>query len=170
MLKIDRNNQIIYEKGDVRYHGLIGRCKSGLQYVLMYPENMQDDKELIVESLNYNPDNKDVKDIKDITDEVVQQAVIPPVTDMMDWMQDASVLMPIVPHDKSYSPYYQQLSRECFSSELAGKREVDRIDLQYLDCIEDAKEKLRAITQKRVPDKVFLHGYSSSGVFAQRFQ
>lgn len=52
---------------------------------------------------------------------------------------------------------------------MAGKREFERIDLQYLECIQDAKDSLRQLTGKRVPDKVFINGYSSSGVFAQRF-
>lgn len=159
-------DQISYRKGDISYRGCIVTVKTNLQYVLMYPENMQDDKQLIVESLNYNTEDRN---IKDWSDRGVQDNLMNSLSARMEWVKDAPILMPIVPHDKTYTPYYQQLSRDCFTDELAGKREFERIDLKYLDCIQDAKDTLRKLTGKRVTDKVFINGYSSSGVFAQRF-
>ena len=88
---------------------------------------------------------------------------------MMNWFQDAPILIPIVPSVQGNVPDYQQLSIECFSDEMKDKRAYERIDLQYLECIESAKKELEALTHKRVPKKVFLNGYSASGVFAQRF-
>ena len=57
------------------------------------------------------------------------------------------------------------MAHEC----IEGKAKSERIDIQYLECIESAKEKVKEITGKNVADKVFLNGYSVSGVFAQRF-
>ena len=37
------------------------------------------------------------------------------------------------------------------------------------DCILDAKSQIEEITGKKVQDKIFLSGYSASGVLAQRF-
>ena len=65
MFQIDPNSQITYKNGDVSYRGLIVTDKTNLQYVLMYPENMQDDKQLIVESLNYNTEDRNIKDTSD---------------------------------------------------------------------------------------------------------
>jgi len=55
-------NQISYQRGNINYRGRIITGKTNLQYVLMYPENMQDDKQLIVESLNYNTEDRNIKD------------------------------------------------------------------------------------------------------------
>jgi pimeloyl-ACP methyl ester carboxylesterase len=71
--------------------------------------------------------------------------------------------MPIVPSSEKGNIDFQQLSIECFS------RNNSRVDLQYLECIKDAQKKLREETNRRIPEKVFLNGNSSSGVFAQRF-
>ena len=169
MLQIDENGKIepyTDKSTGVTYLGLVVKDKTNLQYALVYPENMQDDKPLIVESLNKNIEDRN---IKNISDQEVRETLAASLTDRIKWVKDAPILMPIVPHDKTYTPYYQQLSRDCFTDELAGKREFERIDLQYLDCIQDAKDILRQLTGKRVPDKVFINGYSSSGVFAQRF-
>lgn len=168
ILQIDENGKIepYTNESGVTYRGLIVMDRTNLQYALVYPENMQDDKQLIVESLNKNPEDRN---IKDISDQEVRGTLAASLTARIEWSKDAPILMPIVPHDKTYAPYYQQLSRDCFTDELAGKREFERIDLQYLECIQDAKDSLRQLTGKRVPDKVFINGYSSSGVFAQRF-
>ena len=37
------------------------------------------------------------------------------------------------------------------------------------ECIDDARTQIEKITGKKVQDKIFLSGYSASGVFAQRF-
>ncbi len=58
-------NQISYQKGNINYKGRIVIGKTNLQYVLMYPENLQDDKTLVVQSLNFGREDKDVIDITD---------------------------------------------------------------------------------------------------------
>lgn len=58
-------NQISYQKGNINYKERIVIGKTNLQYVLMYPENLQDDKTLVVQSLNFGREDKDVIDITD---------------------------------------------------------------------------------------------------------
>ena len=38
-----------------------------------------------------------------------------------------------------------------------------------MECIIEAREKIKQLSGKKVSDKIFLNGYSASGVFAQRF-
>ena len=64
-------------------------------------------------------------------------------------------------------PYFQQLSKETFDNSLPIEQR--RIDLQTLNAIEDAKRNYFQLTGNKLEDKVFMHGYSASGVFAQRF-
>ena len=66
-------SQISYQKGNISYKGRIVIGKTNLQYVLMYPENLQDDKTLVVQSLNFGRNNRDVKDI---TDRGVQESLM----------------------------------------------------------------------------------------------
>jgi hypothetical protein len=78
------------------------------------------------------------------------------------------ILLPILPtYGVDGRPYFQQLSPECFDKNLP--KEQQRIDLQLVNVINDAKTKFNKITGKTLDDKVFMHGYSASGVFAQRF-
>ena len=41
--------------------------------------------------------------------------------------------------------------------------------MQIINTINKAKNKIKQETGRDVADKIFLNGYSSSGVFAQRF-
>lgn len=76
------------------------------------------------------------------------------------------ILIPILPSMEG-RPYFQQLSRECF--ELDKSDPYYRIDEQVVMSIEKAKEMLKEDFGVHAEDKIFLNGYSSSGVFAQRF-
>jgi len=90
---------------------------------------------------------------------------------MLEIVDDAPIMIPFLPDVKGGIPYYQQLSRECFEESSDGEYNIDfpRVDLQVVDAINDAKRRITEITSKKVADKIFLNGYSSSGVFAQRF-
>lgn len=136
--------------------------KGVLPYILLIPENLSEGKRLVVESLNY--EGTDVLD--DILPHAKQQADI-----AMKIFDDAPILIPFIPDVKGGIPYYQQLSRECFEESKNGKYHIEypRIDLQIIKTIEDAKEKLKIKAGKGTAEKIFLNGYSSSGVFAQRF-
>ena len=136
--------------------------KGVLPYILLIPEKLSEGKRLVVESLNY--ENTNVLD--DILPHAKQQADI-----AMKIFDDEPILIPFIPDVKGGIPYYQQLSRECFEESKDGKYHIEypRIDLQIIKTIEDAKGKLKIKTGKETAKKIFLNGYSSSGVFAQRF-
>ena len=76
------------------------------------------------------------------------------------------IVVPLIPSYKDY-PYLQQLSQECFS--LSSDDRNYRIDKQVVRIIDRAKSILEKENGLVVKDRIFLNGYSSSGVFAQRF-
>lgn len=146
-----------------RFTGYLSiREDSILPYVLVIPEDLGDGKELVVESLNLEGTNM----IEKITPHVIEQ-----LKGMVEIIDDAPILIPFTPDVRGGIPYYQQLSRECFQKSNNGKYEINypRIDLQIINTINNAKRKIKQETGKNVADKIFLSGYSSSGVFAQRF-
>jgi len=136
--------------------------KSVLPYMLIIPENLDDEKELVVESLNFEGTNQ----IDRIAPRVIEQ-----LKGMVEVIDDAPILIPFTPDVRGGVPYYQQLSRECFEKARNEdyKIEYPRVDLQIIATINNAKEKIKQKTGRNVADKIFLNGYSSSGVFAQRF-
>lgn len=78
----------------------------------------------------------------------------------------APIIVPLIPSHKNY-PYLQQLSIECFDIPKGDKNY--RMDEQVVRIINKSKNILRDDIGLIVSDKIFLNGYSSSGVFAQRF-
>ena len=70
--------------------------------------------------------------------------------------------MPILPSPSKDPPYYQQLSYDCFKN---GQRP----DLDVVNALNKAKIILNDGYKIKTNDKIFLNGYSTSGVFAQRF-
>ncbi len=136
--------------------------KGILPYILVIPENLNEGKELIVESLNFEKTN--------IINKIVPH-VIEKLKDMVEVIDDAPILIPFIPNVIGGIPYYQQLSRECFQDASNGEYKINypRIDLQIINTINNARDKIQQETGRKVTDKIFLNGYSSSGVFAQRF-
>lgn len=136
--------------------------KEVLPYILVMPEDLDNGKELVVESLNFEGNNS----INKIAPHVIEQ-----LKKMVEVINDAPILIPFTPDVKGGIPYYQQLSRECFEKSSNRKYKIDypRIDLQIINTINNAKDKIEQETGRKVKDKIFLNGYSSSGVFAQRF-
>lgn len=78
----------------------------------------------------------------------------------------APIIIPLIPSHKNY-PYLQQLSIECFDIPKGDKNY--RIDEQVIRIINKSKTILKNEVGLTASDKIFLNGYSSSGVFAQRF-
>lgn len=76
------------------------------------------------------------------------------------------IIVPLIPSYRN-APYFQQLSRECF--ELSTDDRNYRIDEQIVRIVDKAKEIVKKEKGIDLEDKIFLNGYSSSGVFAQRF-
>ena len=147
-------------------------------YVLVVPKEMSDGAKLIVESnnkeRNFSNAPLDYRYHKD-RDFLIDQAVYSIIGNYnspsrLDHIEKtgAPFLMPILPTLKSGNPYFQQLSTECFDSSLNGT-DFERIDLQVIKMIDDAKNFIYDKEHKTIQDKIFLNGYSSSAVFAQRF-
>lgn len=78
----------------------------------------------------------------------------------------APIVIPLIPSYENY-PYLQQLSKECFN--ISSDDKNYRIDEQVVKIISKAKIIIEEENGLVVKDKIFLNGYSSSGVFAQRF-
>jgi len=76
------------------------------------------------------------------------------------------IIVPLIPSYED-APYFQQLSQECFS--LSSNDRNYRIDEQVVSIIKKAKSILQIERGLITKNKIFLNGYSSSGVFAQRF-
>ncbi|MGN0961548.1 MAG: hypothetical protein ACI4PF_05060 [Christensenellales bacterium] len=129
-------------------------------YILCVPNRLQDGDTLFVESNNEENPNKLYQSAELTTKNILS---------LMNGSANKSpILVPILPTNGIDSrPYFQQLSHECFDENLP--KEKQRIDLQLVSAIEDAKNKIFELTSKKLDDKIFMHGYSASGVFAQRF-
>ncbi len=123
-------------------------------YVLYVPNNISDEQRLIVETNNCESD-----DYKNILEQV--GGVIKNFFNSTN--NSAPVLVPLLPSEK-YKPYYQQLSRDIFY-----ERDVNRVDDKVVSNIKEALNIIERDNGVKLDHKVFMHGYSSSGVFAQRF-
>ena len=128
-----------------------------IPYILVLPKQIKDNCVLAVEVNNLETENENellnnaLLTVYDLTRKLIEY--------------DSPVLVPVLPSVKNGIPYYQQLARECFSG--LNDNKFYRIDLQVLNIINEAKQKIsESVT---VNEKIFLNGYSSSAVFAQRF-
>lgn len=128
------------------------------RYLLAIPENMRDNAEMFVETYNSGGRQKTSYD-ENIMEAMSENGNAIEKT-LLDAITDFPVVLPIVP-DILGLPDFQQLS-------LEAVRDF-KIHEQVLKCIEDARVRIKEITDKEVQEKFFLHGYSASGVFAQRF-
>ncbi|MDO6389211.1 hypothetical protein Q4E40_03660 [Pontibacter sp. BT731] len=76
------------------------------------------------------------------------------------------LLVPIFPRSQTNWTYYTHaLDRDVL---LTNEAEIERLDLQLLAMVEDAKIQLGAQGYK-LEDKFFMTGFSASGTFANRF-
>lgn len=140
--------QIIYPSEEDNY---------SIPYVLVTPKKMRDNCLLAVEVNNLETEDKD----KLLDNGLLAAYCL--TKKLKDF--DNPVVVPIIPSVKNGVPYYQHLSRECFF--IPEDNSFHRIDLQMLNIINDAKRRISENVE--INDKIFLNGYSASGVFAQRF-
>lgn len=114
--------------------------------------------QIVVESNNLESNN-----LQEIVDQGIQTGI-----NLAYLTKDlpSPIVVPLIPSCKN-QPYFQQLSIECFY--LSNDDINYRIDEQVVKII----DKTRSILEKEIglttKYKIFLNGYSSSGVFAQRF-
>lgn len=129
-------------------------------YILCIPKNLSEINMLYIETNN----EENPKDL-----EISAERTTINILNLMNGSGNKSpIFIPILPTNGiNGRPYFQQLSYECFDEGL--QVEQQRIDLQLVHAISDVKSKFYEITGKILEDKVFMHGYSASGVFAQRF-
>lgn len=129
---------------------------NGLSYILAIPEQIQDNCQMVVES--YNSGNQQENSYKENVLFALNNNY--QLKRLMQIVGSEPILIPIVP-DIIGEPDDQQLSRESIIKNDIHKK--------FLDCIQDAKERVEKSTGKKINDRIFLNGYSASGVFAQRF-
>lgn len=130
--------------------------KFSIPYILIIPKHIDDESMLVVEVNNCETENK-----AKLMDDAIHTG-----KNLVSKIgkNNCPVLIPVIP-SVANEGYYQQLSKECF--DISSDNPLYRIDLQVLNIIEDAKDKLKEYAS--IKEKVFFNGYSSSGVFAQRF-
>lgn len=126
--------------------------------ILAIPLSNEVNNQIIVEA-----NNLESEDSKEIIEQGVQTGYrLACLTSNLP----APIIIPLIPSHKNY-PYLQQLSIECFDIPKGDKNY--RMDEQVVRIINKSKNILRDDIGLIVSDKIFLNGYSSSGVFAQRF-
>lgn len=125
--------------------------QEGLPFLLIIPKNIENNSTLIMESNNLETNNK-----KELFKQGIETA-----KHLLELSKSKSpILVPILPSEKE-EPYWQQLSSECFKKDK-------NIHLKIMQTIEKSKAIIKKKRNIEINDKIFLNGYSSSGVFAQR--
>ena len=126
-------------------------------YILVLPKQINDNSLLAVEVNNLETENEE---------QLINNGLLTAYHLTVNLKEyNNPILIPIIPSVRNGVPYYQQLSRECFF--IPSDNSLYRIDLQVLNIINEVKQKISNIA--KINEKIFLNGYSSSGVFAQRF-
>ena len=125
-----------------------------LPYLMFIPKDLDNKERLAVEVNNLEVDSRS---------ELLNQAISPLLKGMHIFKFQTPVLVPIIP-SKENKPYYQQLSRDSFYEENPL-----HIEERVSNVIKDGLKKIETLKNVKLDDKVFMMGYSSSGVFAQRY-
>ena len=125
---------------------------TSIPYMMFVPEVVEETDRLVMESNNYERDSREDFILQAVGTLKRLNTFVP---------HPVPLLVPLIPGGDIY---YQQLSSEALFSENPR-----RIDNEVDEVIKDALNRIEDISGKRLDDKIFLHGYSSSGVFAQRF-
>lgn len=130
-----------------------------IPYVLIIPKTENVGSKIVIESNNC--------ETNDTLEKFNQLAYTIERLLLLSENNPTPILVPIIPIGTDEEPYFQQLSKECFKLDCNHK--YYRIDLQLVKIIQSARSILKQEFGVSTEDKVFMHGYSSSGVFAQRF-
>ena len=133
------------------------KSNNEMYYLIAIPENFNENCNIVVESYNSEGKTKSTYN-ENVAEALYKGNAIENL--LMEVITDSPIVLPIT-SDIIEENDTQQLSLEAIRNE--------KTDLKFMQCIQDAKEKIEQISSKKVSDKVFLNGYSASGVFAQRF-
>lgn len=126
--------------------------------ILIVPLIQNLNNQIVIESNNLESEN-----LQEIIEQGIQTGIkLVKLTSVLP----GPIVIPLIPSKVNY-PYLQQLSRECF--DLSSEDKYYRIDEQLVRIIDKAKTYIMQEKGLVLKDKIFLNGYSSSGVFAQRF-
>lgn len=127
-------------------------------YIIGIPEKMKNNAEMFVEM--YNSGGIQTNTYSENVQHAMADNGNSIEKNYADFMTDFPFVIPIVP-DLKGMPDFQQMSVESVKD--------FQIHEKVKECIDDARLQIEQITGKKVQDKIFLSGYSASGVFAQRF-
>lgn len=161
-LKNNRNVDFEYKINDITYKikFLPSNSNKGINIpsIIAIPLLEKINNQIIVESNNLESDN---------FEEIVEQGALTGLRlARLTKEYPGPIVIPLIPSHRNY-PYFQQLSKECFN--IPSDNKNYRMDEQVVRIIDNAKSIIEKETGLIVQDKIFLNGYSSSGVFAQRF-
>lgn len=161
-LKHNKDIDLEYQINEIQYKVkfLATDINKGINIssILAIPLAEDVNNQIIVESNNLESEN-----FQEIIEQGIQAGVrLAKLTSNLP----APIVIPLIPSYKNY-PYLQQLSKECFN--ISNDDKNYRIDEQVVKIISKAKIIIEEENGLVVKDKIFLNGYSSSGVFAQRF-
>ncbi len=132
--------------------------KDDIKYIIGIPNSIKNNSEMFVET--YNAGGEEKEDYFENVQHAMSERENPIEKSYVDFITNFPIVIPIVPCLKGLTDF-QQLSVE--SVQQYGIHE------KVKNCIEDARLQIKMITGKDVQEKIFLNGYSASGVFAQRF-
>jgi len=94
------------------------------------------------------------------------QAKMGPLGNQLSHQLQTPFLVPVFPRpEKQWKIYTHMLDRDAM---MVSKGPMKRLDLQLVAMIKNAKEKLQKSGYK-INEQILMSGYSSSGVFANRF-
>lgn len=160
MNKINLNElSFKYKTNNVEYDVQIVLPSNNIEipYILGIPNTIEEDYAMILETNNLEKEDQ-IELIKDGLYRGIN---------LVNIFNDckAPIIIPILPSAINKKPYYQQLATECFLETAS----YQRIDEQIIKIIEASKKTIFDKTNIAGQNKIFINGYSTSGVFAQRF-
>ena len=161
-LEHGKNVELEYRLGEVLYKikFLAADTSKGINIPSIFAIPLSDNinNQLVVESNNLESGN-----LQKIIEQGIQTGIgLAKLTNDLP----GPIVIPLIPSHKDY-PYLQQISKECFNLSVDDRNY--RIDEQVVKIINYAKFLLAREKGLVAKKRIFLNGYSSSGVFAQRF-
>lgn len=160
------NKLITLNENCYLYINTITKNNSLLPYMMLIPKNInENNNELIVSTIN-SRDNETTKN--KVNDFLVGLSELTP---FLKVNIAAPVLIGYIPKfetgkENNDQIYYQQLSKECFINKNFFNQ---RLDIMFKNSILDAMQNTKKWFNKSLKEKVCIYGYSTTGIFAQRF-
>ncbi len=152
--------------GELQYREPQSNLNFNFGYFLFLPDNMVINKKitLIVEPNNSGFASDKINEHKE---KAKRQATREFYTgNFIARRLNFPLLVPVFPRsEKDWKIYTHALDRDAI---MQKNNDMERLDLQLLAMIDDAKQKLREMGYQ-VDEKIFMTGFSASGTFVNRF-